>query len=387
MSIRKLAFALSVKSEIYTLAPVIMKFSKLNYPYSIIDISEEKGWFDKGKQYLSLDYPKPTVSIGFEPSNIEEMRESLTEFLLDNEIELVVVSGVSLGSLLTVSTCSNIGIPTVKIDAGVRSYEVSDKKEQLRQLIDRFTSIYLTSLPTSTKNLLDEGANAETIFLTGHPIADLVIKYVDHSLKSSDILDELDIERNKYLLMYIDEIASLHLLDEIIKFSQKAELPLIVPLTSELMKRLEDEDKNIKYMMDYDVLFIESLDYIDHLSLLYHAKQIFTDIDIVAIESSVLNKKCIFIGSGYYRNELLEGGWITNYNKSELSIEVEAESKGSSIQLLGGGEAAENIAEKILNMKIPPKHRGYSSFLYIKEGDKLKEYSEALTDEWKPWIG
>jgi UDP-N-acetylglucosamine 2-epimerase len=301
MITRRLAFALSIRSEIYTVAPVIMRLSKLNYPFSIIDISEEKGWFDKGKQYLSLDYPKPTISIEFEPDEADKMREALVEFLLDNEIELIIISGVSLSSLLTISTCNRMGIATLRIDSGVRSYEMRDRKELLRQLVDQFASIHFTSLPTSTKNLLDEGVNSENIFLTGHPIADLVIRYIDESLNSSSILEELDIERNGYLLMYVDDRESLNYLDQIIKHSQDTHLPLIVPLTTELMRRLEEEDKYINYMMEYDVLFIESLDYIDHLALIYHAKQIFSDSDVVAMETSVLNKRCIFLGGDYYR--------------------------------------------------------------------------------------
>jgi|Deesub1362B_J571_1020462.scaffolds.fasta_scaffold00003_282 UDP-N-acetylglucosamine 2-epimerase (non-hydrolysing) len=385
MSHRKLTFIVGVKDEIYTLASVLMQLSRANFPFSVIDISEEKGWFEKGKQYLTLEYPKPNHSIKFRLESIDDMKNELMEFIINNEIDLVITCGASYSSLLAVTTCNEIGVTSINIDSGVRSYNISDKNEVLRQLIDQYASIRMTSLPTSTHNLINEGIEPNTIFLTGHPIADLVIRYIDRSLNSSTIHNELDIEKRKYIMLYIDRDSSLPYIDKIINITQNNEMPIIVPIDPDLRVKLEEEDKYIKYMMDYDILFTESLDYIDHLSLLYHSKYIYTDNDVVAIESSVLSKSVYFLGD-YFRAELIDGGWVYNFREDKRIMDNETRARGSSLELLGGGLASENIVNKIYALGGVSSRKLGTPKLYIRSDGKVEVHKGEIGDEWIRWL-
>jgi hypothetical protein len=85
---------------------------------------------------------------------------------------------------------------------------------------------------------------------------------------------------------------------------------------------------------------------------------------------------------------LSEGGWVINYDIQVFPAEEDFVHSGSSLQLLGGGEAADNIVNRILSMEGLPKHRkAISPRIYIRKGDRIEEYREGLDDEWKRWIG
>jgi predicted glycosyltransferase len=162
-------------------------------------------------------------------------------------------------------------------------------------------------------------------------------------------------------------------------------MPIIVPIDPDLRVKLEEEDKYIKYMMDYDILFTESLDYIDHLSLLYHSKYIYTDNDVVAIESSVLSKSVYFLGD-YFRAELIDGGWVYNFREDKRIMDNETRARGSSLELLGGGLASENIVNKIYALGGVSSRKLGTPKLYIRSDGKVEVHKGEIGDEWIRWL-
>lgn len=377
-----IAILIGLMEDILIFAPLINLLTKLGYQCKVIDISEERGWFLKGSQYLVLNYRKPDLSIKFDFNKPERMSKELINFLEDEEIELLLINGKSYSSLLAASSAVNNGFQVVNIDAGLRKYDINDKREILRQLSDAYSTFHLTSLPSATKNLLSEGYSNKTIKLVGHLISDLITQYLGYAKTISTITEELDIDPNKYIVVVINYAENLNKLIEIIETAE-SEIPLIISINKDVKSRLEEEDKYYKLMMDYDIIFVEPLDFIDHITLLDNAIKVITDTDHIAIEAAILKKYCLYTGGKYPRLEL-RINWIYDELNIKEFMSIKEDPPKSADSLLGGGLVSENIVDYIKYIKrVNVKHEPR---VYIKENNNIISMSLANNSDYWRWI-
>lgn len=323
------AITISKGEDILTFAGLADLFSKLQIKYYIIDISEEKGWFSKGVHYLVLDYRRPDLSVKFNMEGVKDMREEIADFLVNEEIHINLVHGSSFGALLSLSTSVDNDIISINVDAGLRF-----DNEDLNKIADYLSNYNFTSLPSATKLLLNEGFSPESIRLTGHPMCDTIVQVEGKAAKKSKILEELEIKKNEYVSMILYNINSMEYIDKIGAIHSDT-LPIIVSTSRDVESKLRVDELYYKLMAKYDLMFIEPLDIIDLLFLLKNSRLIYTDTDHICIISSILKKPCIYLGSKYPRNELVEGGWIKTFQEGGLNRVISWEINSSALNLLG----------------------------------------------------
>lgn len=347
-----LAITICTGEDILLFSSIINLLTKLEVNYLIIDISEEKGWFRKGSQYLSLDYKKPDLSVKFDLNKLDRMKRQISKFLIDNEIDINIIHGNSVGAIISSSESMKNNIVTVNLDAGIR-YEGDI---EYRVISDYLSNYNLTSLPSATKNLIEEGFNPSGIKLIGHPISDMVQQVENEAITKSSILEELDLAKDNYIASIIYDIQSSNSIDNLIKYS-KNELPIIISISKDIENKLFSDDKYIKYMMDYDVTFIEPLDVIDLIALIRNSKFVISDLDYVCLISAILRKPSIYLRGNYFRPELINGGWVKNFSPKDVSIKPWKVNR-TALNVLGGGTVAErflDLVDTIFKLKSHPK--------------------------------
>ena len=69
-----------------------------------------------------------------------------------------------------------------------------------RKVVDSISDINLPYTENSRRYLLSEGIDGKTIFVTGSPMTEVLHKHMD-SIEKSDVLNELGLEKEKYILV------------------------------------------------------------------------------------------------------------------------------------------------------------------------------------------
>jgi hypothetical protein len=287
----KIGLFISLREHIILNASIYHLLRRKGYRVYLYDVMEETGWFEKGVQYITLDYDRAVESI-----NPEE-EDFLDKLFEDSELDIVIFQGYSYYLLKLAKFAKAYRIPILHIGSGLRSYYPSEG-EYIRQLVDHLTPYHATYLPKHTKNLIDEGFNPKYIKLIGYPGLDIIDKYLSSADVKSSILDEMGLEPEDYIYFELENVDTIKYIDEIKKFSEDTGEYLIISLSKESKRYLVDNEEYMSIMEKYDITFVELLDYLDHLKIMSNAKALFTDKEWIAVEGLFLKKPTsIFLNS------------------------------------------------------------------------------------------
>lgn len=210
--------------------------------------------------------------------------------------DVVLVEGDTNSALGASFAACKLNMPVAHVEAGCRSFDRTMPEEINRIVIADLASLHFAPTETCVKNLIKEGISAEGIYLTGHPISDLLHE-VKGEIDRSNIMGELSLNSGEYCLLTahrpknVDDKRSLNsLLKAIIKLSK--ERTVIFPVHPRALNsirkfRLEALLKNS------NVVMTEPVCYVDCLSLIKNARMVLTDSGGIQQEAALLKTPCI----------------------------------------------------------------------------------------------
>jgi UDP-N-acetylglucosamine 2-epimerase len=380
----KIGIFSSYREHIMIMAPIYHLLRAKGHRVYLYDVLEERGWFEKGVQYVSLDYDRSSLSI--EPGLDEDAIEYLARLFEDDDLDLIMYGGYSPYLLRVAVAAKMVGTPILHIGSGLRSY-VSDEEEILRQLTDHLIPFHVTYHPRHSNNLLREGFKPDYIKLTGCPIVDIVIQKLDYSLRNSSIIDELEVGENDYIAMELGNVRTLDYMDEFKEFSRVSGEYLIIPLAKNHKRYLVEKGEYMDVMERYDIMFIEVLDYIDHLCFLYNSRAVVTDSELVAMEGLLLGKPTTLIVESGRRPLILDDEY-TNILYLEGSLGRRLNNiymrRGRDVRrIFGGGAASDNISEYIHEIVDKPLLYPKLALYVLGDGDLVELAAENLPSEYR----
>ncbi|MBW6479423.1 MAG: UDP-N-acetylglucosamine 2-epimerase (non-hydrolyzing) [Bacteroidales bacterium] len=290
--------------------------------------------------FVDLDFPRTNhyIAVGFGSHAAQTARTMLEveKVLLEEEPDLVILSGHQDATLACGITASKMQIPIAHIDAGLRSYEKYNPEEINRILTDVLCEYHFVSEHSAMKNLRDEGENSDKIFFTGNTLVDVLEMYWS-DMEESDVLNTLNLGEDNYVL------ATFHHKENLEKKQNLTEI-------TEMIKRLSKNCKVIWLLPGYahkkllkkgldqelspGVLLSGPLPYIDFLALMYNAEVVITDSEGIQEETTYLGAQCIT---------------VRKYTERIVTLEV------GTNQLVGFDfEKAEKLAEDVLKGILKP---------------------------------
>jgi len=232
-----------------------------------------------------------------------KMMVQIEKILIDEHPDYVFVYG-DCNTTLAGALCSvKLGIKTVHIEAGLRSYNRSMPEEINRIVVDRISDILCCPNSNNAKNLENEGLN--NIHITGNLQIDL-LKYVLKNYNSTHILKKYNLEQNKFILLTIHRHYNTNsttikiILNEISKINCKVIFP-IHPRTKSII-----EQNSIKY--PDNIVLCDPVNYLDMTILERFAKLIITDSGGVQPEAYFLDKPCLIVRSETEWNDTIKYG-------------------------------------------------------------------------------
>ncbi len=112
--------------------------------------------------------------------------------------DVVLVHGDTSTTFVTALACYYLQIPVGHVEAGLRTYNIYSPypEEFNREAVGIISSYNFAPTPLSANNLIKEGKNKETIFITGNTVIDAM----KHTVKKSYTHQELDWVGNNKLI-------------------------------------------------------------------------------------------------------------------------------------------------------------------------------------------
>jgi UDP-N-acetylglucosamine 2-epimerase len=271
-----------------------------NYDYELNQIFFEDLQIRKPDYFLNAAGSTATETIGKILINIDPLLEEVKP-------DAFLVLG-DTNSCLCAIPAKKRHIPIFHMEAGNRCFDQRVPEETNRKIVDHISDINLTYSDIAREYLLREGISADRIIKTGSPMFE-VLNYYLPSIKSSNILDRLQLERNKYFVISAHREENINnesnfkgLISSLNFISEKYNYPIIVSTHPRTRQMIDSKDiilhKNIKLS--------KPLGFNDYNALQMNAKAVLSDSGTISEESSILNFPALNIRQAHERPEAME---------------------------------------------------------------------------------
>ena len=355
----KIVTIIGARPQFIKASVVSKKFRENNINEILVHTGQH---FDKNMSdifFEEMGIPKPDYNLNINGLShgamTGQMLEKIEEILIKEKPDYVLVYGDTNSTLAGVLAAAKIHIPVIHIEAGLRSFNMKMPEEINRILTDRISTILFCPTDEAIKNIDKEGfANdAIKVIKCGDVMEDSAIYFNEIAQKKSNILDQLGIKTEDYILATIhraentDDPAKLKNIFEGLNQINN-EIPIILPLhprTANSIKNLGIKTK---------VTIIEPVGYLDMTILTSNAKLIMTDSGGLQKEAFFFNKYCITLREETEWVELVENGYnFLTGSDAEKTIKTFNNLKNKKFSkqhnFYGGGNAAQKITDYLLS--------------------------------------
>lgn len=261
--------------------------------------------------FNDLDIPEPEYNLGISGGNhgvqTGKMLISLEKVLIKEKPKLVIVFGDTNSTLAGSLAAAKLGIKTIHIEAGLRSFNTAMPEEINRIISDHSCDYLFAPTATAIKNLENEGLASKT-FLTGDIMVDSLTTNIERAKESTQILNELNIVSNQYYLLTLHRpynVDDPEKLIQILKCLAELDELIVFPIHPRTKQVLS----NNKISVSHNIKLVSPLGYLDFINLEINSKKIITDSGGTQKEAYILKKPCITIRSETEWVETVEDGW------------------------------------------------------------------------------
>jgi len=368
--------SLGTRPEGIKLAPVIKAFEKNQQLFrsTICSTGQHKEMLDQVMDFFEI---KPDIFLNLMTENqmlgnlsariLQNMEKVLTRFSPD----ILIVQGDTTTAFLTALAAYYKKIKICHVEAGLRTYNKFNPfpEEINRQLISRIADFNFTPTEKSKINLINDGIDPDSIFLTGNTIVD-ALEWGLEKIKNR----RADIEKKiifKRVCGASDERIILVTMHRRESFGEELKNVCIA------LKKVAEENKSIKIVYPVhlnpnvkkpvysllsgldNMILTEPLCYEDFLWLMYKSYLIITDSGGVQEEAPTLKKPVLVIRKFTERPESVEMGISrlvgtdTEVIAREISLLLNNKKEYKKMIALsnpyGDGRASERIINVIAN--------------------------------------
>jgi UDP-N-acetylglucosamine 2-epimerase (non-hydrolysing) len=309
----KVLTVLGTRPEIIRLSPLIELLDGLcdhvlvhtgqNTDPTLSDVFFEELGVRTPDRYLGIEGPSFASRIA---GVISRVGDVLSEERPDR---LLVLGDTDSG--LSAFVAKRLGIRVFHMEAGNRCYDDRVPEEVNRRVIDHSSDVLMPYTERSRANLLAEGIDSGSIFVTGNPIKEVMDRHAG-AIEASDVLERLGLEDQRYLVLTAhrqetvdieDRLRSL--VEGVIGISRELELPLVCSVHPRTKAKLDSFGVNL----GGDGVFVNRpLGFFDFIALEQHARCVLTDSGTVQEECCILGVPAVTVRDTTERPETVECG-------------------------------------------------------------------------------
>ncbi len=305
----KILYVIGARPQFIKLAP-LSKRLKQKYHEVFVHTGQH---FDKEMSDLffqELEISKPDynlrISGGSHGEQTGRMLIEMEKNVLVEKPDLIIVFGDTNSTLAGALIASKLHIPSIHIEAGLRSFNTTMPEEINRIVSDHICDYLFVPTNNAMNHLKNENLNKKS-FLTGDIMVES-IKLAISKTKQNDIVRKLNLKPNNFHLLTLHRPYNVdfpekltHILNELGKLNAKIVFP-IHPRTKKIV-----EQNQIKFPSN--IMTLKPLGYLDFVTLESNCHKIITDSGGIQKEAYILKKPCITLRSETEWIETVDEGW------------------------------------------------------------------------------
>jgi len=213
------------------------------------------------------------------------------------EPDLMIVVGDVNSTLAAALVANKLTVRLAHLESGLRSFDKSMPEEHNRIMTDAITDYYFVTEQSGIENLQKEGTEKEKLFFVGNTMIDTIVSF-DSKIQSSSILNELNLESKKYVLMTMHRPATVDNVDGLTKLIELIEemtkqYKVVFPIHPRTLKNIEKVGLLSRFQNNKNIVSTEPLDYFAFQNLIGNSKFILTDSGGIQEESTFLGVPCL----------------------------------------------------------------------------------------------
>lgn len=360
----KLLIIVGTRPEIIRLSAVIKKCRKYfdtllahtgqNYDYNL-----------NGVFFKDLELDAPDIYMEAVGDNLGATMGNIIaksyELMMEIKPDAVLVLG-DTNSCLSVIGAKRLHIPIFHMEAGNRCKDECLPEETNRRIVDIISDVNLAYSEHARRYLAECGLPKERTYVTGSPMAEVLRANLD-SIEKSDILNKLNLEPRKYILLSAHREENIDteknftdLFTAINEMAEKYDMPVLYSCHPRSKKRLDETG----FKLDKRVIMHEPLGFHDYNCLQKNAFAVVSDSGTLPEESSFFTSigkpfPAVCIRTSTERPEALDKGCfvLAGIDKKSLLQAVDL-----AVEMVKNGDNGlpvpdyidENVSDKVVKI-------------------------------------
>ncbi|MDD3876059.1 MAG: UDP-N-acetylglucosamine 2-epimerase (non-hydrolyzing) [Bacteroidales bacterium] len=257
---------------------------------------------------LKIPAPDYNLNIGSGTQGVQTagMLSAIEGILLKEKPDFVVVFGDTNSTLAGALASVKLRIPTVHIEAGLRSFNRDMPEEINRVATDHISDYLFVPTQTGMLNLKNEGLLGKG-FLTGDIMVDSLNDNLKKAVEISKVEEQFGLHSDFFLLTLhrpynVDDPSNLK---QIVSKLGNLNKHIVFPIHPRTKNILEAH----KISVPSNILCIPPQGYLDFLKLQWLSKKIITDSGGIQKEAYLLGRACITLRPETEWIETVQHGW------------------------------------------------------------------------------
>ena len=243
------------------------------------------------------------------------------EVLAKEKPDALLILG-DTNSALSAISAKRLKVPIFHMEAGNRCFDQNVPEEINRRIVDHISDINLPYTEHSRRYLLSEGIRKEHIFVTGSPMTEVLHKNMD-KIQSSNVLSELDLEPEKYILVSAhreenidNEQNFFSLMNALNYIAERYQLPVIYSTHPRSWKKIEEREFKFNPLIRQ----LKPFGFLDYNKLQLNSFCTLSDSGTLSEESAILGFPAVLIRTSTERPEVLDKGTMVIGGITERDI-------------------------------------------------------------------
>ncbi len=367
MSKLKLMTILGTRPEIIRLSEVIKAADRYfdhvlvhtgqNYDYTLNQIFFENLGLREPDHYLD----SVGADLGETMGNIIAKSYSL---MCEVKPDAVLILG-DTNSALSAISAKRLKIPIFHMEAGNRCWDWNVSEMINRKIVDHISDINLPYTEHSRRYLLSEGIDGKTVFVTGSPMKEVLIRNREE-IERSKILEELGLTKRKYVLVSAHREENIDieenffsLMESINNIARKYDMPVIYSTHPRSQKFIDKRG----FKFDERVRNLKPFGYFDYNKLQENAFCVLSDSGTLSEESAMMDFPAVLIRTSTERPEVLDKGSVIIGGIKSEDVEQAVELATSMYENREPYVEAEDYADENVSVKVIKLIQSYTKIV------------------------
>jgi len=215
-------------------------------------------------------------------------------------------------SCLAAYSAKRLKIPIFHMEAGNRCFDFNVPEEINRRIVDHISDINMAYTENARRYLINEGIKNDFLYVTGSPMAEVIMKNID-GINNSNIVSSLGLKEKDYFVVSahreenVDiEKNFISLAEALNAVAEKYNKPIIFSTHPRTKKKIEEKG----IVFNKLIRNIEPLGFFDYVKLQKESYCVLSDSGTIPEETAILNFPGISMRTSTERPEALDAGSI-----------------------------------------------------------------------------